>query len=79
MTEIIEEFLHQIGKQLTGLRKPFFIDTADPSKRSPQDIVRSQTITFAGDADQGDQGRWAKAKVEQWSKETGIPVRYIIC
>ena len=40
-------------------------------------VVRSQTITFAGDADQGDQGRWAKAKVEQWSKETGIPVRYI--
>ena len=41
------------------------------------DVVRSQTITFAGDADQGDQGRWMKSKVEQWSKETGIPVRYI--
>ena len=40
-------------------------------------VVRSQTITFAGDADQGDAGRWTKAKVEQWSKETGIPVRYI--
>ena len=40
-------------------------------------VVRSQTITFAGDADQGDQGRWMKSKVEQWSKETGIPVRYI--
>ena len=41
------------------------------------DVVLSQTITFAGDADQGDQGRWMKSKVEQWSKETGIPVRYI--
>lgn len=40
MTEIMEEFLHQIGKQLAGLRKPFFIDTADPSKRSPEDIAR---------------------------------------
>jgi len=39
-------------------------------------VVRSQTITFAGDADQGDAGRWMKSKVEQWSKETGIPVRY---
>jgi hypothetical protein len=27
------------------------------------DVVRSQTITFAGDADQGDQGRWMKSKV----------------
>src|SRR6266478_8344086 len=40
-------------------------------------VVRSQTITFAGDADQGDGGRWMKSKAEQWSKETGIPVRYI--
>jgi hypothetical protein len=40
MTEIMEEFLHQIGKQLARLRKPFFIDTADPSKRSPEDIAR---------------------------------------
>ena len=40
-------------------------------------VVRSQSITIAGDADQGDQGRWMKAKVEEFSKETGIDVRYI--
>jgi ABC-type glycerol-3-phosphate transport system substrate-binding protein len=40
-------------------------------------VVLSQTITFAGDADQGEGGRWMRSKVEQWSKETGIPVRYI--
>ena len=40
-------------------------------------VLRSQTITIAGDADQGDQGRWMKAKVEEFSKETGIKVRYI--
>jgi len=39
-------------------------------------VVRSQTITFAGDADQGEGGRWMRSKVEQWSKETGIPVHY---
>jgi trehalose/maltose transport system substrate-binding protein len=40
-------------------------------------VVRSQTITFAGDAEQGEGGRWMRTKVEQWSKETGIPVKYI--
>jgi trehalose/maltose transport system substrate-binding protein len=40
-------------------------------------VVRSQTITFAGDADQGEGGRWMRAKVEQWSKETGVPVKYL--
>jgi len=40
MTEIMEEFLHQIGNHLVGLPKPLFIDTADPSKRSPEDISR---------------------------------------
>ena len=40
-------------------------------------VVRSQTTTFAGDADQGEGGRWMKSKVEQWSRETGIPVNYI--
>ncbi|MBV8279688.1 MAG: ABC transporter substrate-binding protein, partial [Verrucomicrobia bacterium] len=39
--------------------------------------VRSQSITIAGDADQGDQGPWMKAKVEEFSKQTGINVRYI--
>jgi hypothetical protein len=40
MTEIMNEFLHQIGDHLSGPRKPFFIDTADPSKRSEEDILR---------------------------------------
>ena len=40
-------------------------------------MARSQTITFAGDADQGEGGRWMKSKVEEWSRETGIPARYI--
>jgi hypothetical protein len=40
MTEIMEEFLHQIGNHLACAPKPFFIDTADPSKRSLEDIAR---------------------------------------
>jgi hypothetical protein len=27
--------------------------------------VRSQTITFAGDADQGENGRWMRVKAEE--------------
>jgi hypothetical protein len=41
MTEMMNDFLHQIGDALSGPRKPFFIDTADPSKRSEEDILRS--------------------------------------
>jgi trehalose/maltose transport system substrate-binding protein len=40
-------------------------------------VARSQSITIAGDADQGEQGRWMKAKVEEFSKQTGINIRYI--
>src|SRR5262249_9683812 len=40
MTEIMEEFLQDIGNRLASSQKPFFIDTADPSKRSPEDIGR---------------------------------------
>ena len=40
MTEIMGEFLHQIGHYLPGPRKPIFIDTADPAKRSESDILR---------------------------------------
>ncbi len=40
MTEMMNDFLHQIGDHLSGPRKPFFIDTADPSKRSEEDILR---------------------------------------
>jgi trehalose/maltose transport system substrate-binding protein len=40
-------------------------------------VVRSQTITFAGEADQGEGGRWMKKKVMEWSKETGTPVNYL--
>jgi hypothetical protein len=40
-------------------------------------VARGQTITFAGDADQGEGGRWMRSKVEQFSKETGIQVKYI--
>jgi sugar/nucleoside kinase (ribokinase family) len=40
MTEIMNEFLHHIGDNLPGPRKPLFIDTADPSKRSKADILR---------------------------------------
>jgi hypothetical protein len=40
MTEIMNEFLHQLGDHLSGPRKPIFIDTADPAKRSETDIRR---------------------------------------
>jgi hypothetical protein len=40
MTEMIDEFLHQIGDHLPGPRKLMFMDTADPSKRSEEDILR---------------------------------------
>ena len=40
-------------------------------------VVRGQTITFAGDPDQGEGGRWMRSRVEQFSKETGIEVKYI--
>jgi len=40
-------------------------------------VVRGQTITFAGDADQGEGGRWMRSKCEQFAKETGIKVNYI--
>jgi trehalose/maltose transport system substrate-binding protein len=40
-------------------------------------VVRSQTVTFTGETDQVESGRWTRSKVEQWSRETGIPVRYI--
>jgi trehalose/maltose transport system substrate-binding protein len=40
-------------------------------------VVRGQTITFAGDPDQGEGGRWMRSRVEQFSKETGIQVHYI--
>jgi hypothetical protein len=40
MTEIMNEFLHQIGDHLPGPRKPIFIDTADPTKTSEADIRR---------------------------------------
>ena len=39
-------------------------------------VVRGQTITFAGDADQVEGGRWMRSRVEQFSKETGIEVKY---
>src|SRR5258708_38518357 len=40
-------------------------------------MVRSQTITFAGDAAKGEGGRWMKSKGEEWARETGVPTRYI--
>jgi trehalose/maltose transport system substrate-binding protein len=40
-------------------------------------VARGQTITFAGDADQGEGGRRMRSKVEQFSKETGMQVKYI--
>jgi hypothetical protein len=40
MTEMMNDFLHQIGDHLSDPRKPFFIDTADPSKRSEEHILR---------------------------------------
>jgi hypothetical protein len=40
MTDMMSDFLHQIGGHLPGPRKPFFIDTADPSKRSGEHILR---------------------------------------
>jgi hypothetical protein len=40
-------------------------------------LGQSQTVTFAGDGNQGNSGRWMQSKVEQFSKETGIPVQYV--
>ena len=39
MTEIMNQFLHHIGNHLAGPRKPLFIDTTDPAKRSEADIL----------------------------------------
>jgi hypothetical protein len=40
MTDMMDAFLHQIADGLSGLRKTFFIDTADPARRSEEDIAR---------------------------------------
>ena len=40
MTDMMDAFLHHIGDHLSGPRKPFFIDTADPARRSEEDIER---------------------------------------
>jgi hypothetical protein len=40
MTEIMQEFLQQIAERLSGSRKLLFVDTADPSKRSDEDVCR---------------------------------------
>ena len=40
MTDMMEAFLHHIGNHLSGPRKSFFIDTADPARRSEEDIER---------------------------------------
>src|ERR1700756_4754393 len=40
-------------------------------------VMHGQTITFAGDADRGEGGRWMRSKCEQFTKETGIQVHYI--
>ncbi len=40
MTDMMNEFLHHIGPHLSEQRIPFFIDTADPSKRSETDTRR---------------------------------------
>jgi trehalose/maltose transport system substrate-binding protein len=40
-------------------------------------VVRGQTITFAGDPDQGEGGRWMRKRVEQFAKESEIQVHYI--
>jgi hypothetical protein len=38
MTEIMEEFLQDIGNRLASSQKPFFIDTADPSRDLPKTL-----------------------------------------
>ena len=40
MTKMMDEFVRQIGKNLSGPRIPLLIDPADPSKRSEADIRR---------------------------------------
>src|SRR5258707_772287 len=40
MTDMMNEFLHHIGPHLSDQHIPFFIDTADPSKRSETDTRR---------------------------------------
>ena len=39
--------------------------------------AHGQTLSFAGDGNQGESGRWMQSRVEQFSKETGIPVQYV--
>jgi hypothetical protein len=39
MTDIMDQFLHHVGDRLLGPRKPLFIDTTDPAKRSEADIL----------------------------------------
>jgi sugar/nucleoside kinase (ribokinase family) len=40
MTDMMDAFLRQIADHLSGPRKTFFIDTADPARRSEEDIER---------------------------------------
>lgn len=39
MTDIMNDFLNHIGDHLREPRKPLFIDTTDPTKRSEEDIL----------------------------------------
>ncbi len=61
----------RIGRALMALSLLLLVFVFRPS------VAQGQTITFAGDADQGEGGRWMRSKVEQWSRETGIKVNYI--
>jgi sugar/nucleoside kinase (ribokinase family) len=40
MTDMMDAFLRQIADHMSGTRKTFFIDTADPARRSEEDIER---------------------------------------
>ena len=61
----------RIGRALMALSLLLLVFVFRPG------VAQGQTITFAGDADQGEGGRWMRSKVEQWSRETGIKVNYI--
>ncbi|HEY5749046.1 MAG TPA: ABC transporter substrate-binding protein [Chryseolinea sp.] len=40
-------------------------------------LAEGVTISFAGDADIGEGGRWTKAKAQEWAKKTGNTLEYV--
>lgn len=40
-------------------------------------LAEGVTISFAGDADIGEGGRWTRAKAQEWAKKTGNTLEYV--